>query len=410
MNQRVLVMITSPVGPRLDGVARYARGHGWHLMIQDRLGPEHPFDWPCDGVVATIRRDPRAFAFLRSLVRRGVPVVDLTCDRPAFAVPRVTTDHAAVGRLAAAHFAERGFRNRVFFSVGWGHVQDLRWRGLSEESPAERWSLALERPGAARGGARALARWLEARLAAAPRPLAALTYSQADAAILLAAAGRLGVAVPDELAILSGDDDPLLLENQPVPISAVDTDLGRSAFEAAALLDRLMRGDPPPRRPGLVAPRGIVQRRSTDATVAADPLVRAALAWTAGHLPGRFGAAQLASALGVSRGTLDRRFAAELGRAAGAEIRRQRLALARRLLRETARPVAEIARAAGFSSAAYFCTAFQAETGATPAAWRRANGSGYLTRISVPREPTRRAPMASGIAVSAVHEATSVQA
>ena len=50
----------------------------------------------------------------------------------------------------------------------------------------------------------------------------------------------------------------------------------------------------------------------------------------------------------------------------GAEIRRQRLALARRLLRETARPVAEIARDAGFSSAAYFCTAFQAETGATP--------------------------------------------
>lgn len=139
-------------------------------MIQDRLGPEHPFDWPCDGVVATVRRDPRAFAFLRSLVRRGVPVVDLTGDRPAFAVPRVTTDHGAVGRLAAAHFAERGFRNRVFFSVGWGHVQDLRWRGLSEESPAERWSLALERPGAARGGARALARWLEARLAAAPRP------------------------------------------------------------------------------------------------------------------------------------------------------------------------------------------------------------------------------------------------
>ena len=39
MEQRnVLVMISPMSGPRLAGVARYAKEHGLHLMGQDRLG------------------------------------------------------------------------------------------------------------------------------------------------------------------------------------------------------------------------------------------------------------------------------------------------------------------------------------------------------------------------------------
>jgi len=80
--KNVLVMVSPMSVTRVEGIARFAREHDWNLMIQDRLGPEHPFDWDGDGVVATIRRDPHSSAFLRSLMRRGVPVVDLTCDRP----------------------------------------------------------------------------------------------------------------------------------------------------------------------------------------------------------------------------------------------------------------------------------------------------------------------------------------
>ena len=371
MNKRVLVMVNSALAPRLDGVARCARERGWHLMIQDRLGQEHPFDWSGDGVVATIRREPRAFAFLRHLMRRGVPVVDLTCDRPALAVPRVMTDHAAVGRMAAAHFAELNYRRRVFFSFGWGHVQSLRWRGLSGSAPAERWCFARDVTGTRRNDGAAVDRWLDARLRSAPGPVAALTYSQADAARLLAAAERIGAAVPESLAILSGDDDPVLLENQPVPISAVDTNIVRSAYEASVLLDRLMHGEMPPPGPVLVPPRGIVQRRSTDALAVSDPLVRRALAVAADRLSGPFGAPQLAAAIGVSRGTLDRRFVAELGRTADAELSRRRLAVARRLLRETDDPVSSVAKAAGFSSPAYLCTVFRADSGLSPLAFRR---------------------------------------
>ena len=96
----VLAMISSPVASRIDGVSRFAREHGWHLMFQDRLGFAHPFDWEGDGVVATIRGDKREMAFLRHLAEQGIPIVDLTFDEPDFPCSRVSCDHVAAGRLA----------------------------------------------------------------------------------------------------------------------------------------------------------------------------------------------------------------------------------------------------------------------------------------------------------------------
>ena len=71
-------MISSPVSSRMDGVSRFAREHGWHLMFQDRLGLSHPFDWIGDGVIATIRGDKRELAFLHHLAKLGVKLTVLT--------------------------------------------------------------------------------------------------------------------------------------------------------------------------------------------------------------------------------------------------------------------------------------------------------------------------------------------
>ena len=82
-------MLSSPLASRMAGVSRFAREHGWHLMFQDRMGFAHPFDWMGDGVVATVRRERRSLTYLRHLARRGVPIVDLTCDVPRFPCARV---------------------------------------------------------------------------------------------------------------------------------------------------------------------------------------------------------------------------------------------------------------------------------------------------------------------------------
>ena len=369
MKRKVLVMISPVSAARMAGVARYAREHNWHLMIQDRLG-HRPLAWSGDGVVAALRSDATSVATILKLKKRGIPVVDITMSRPDIRIPRVTSDHAEIGRMAAKHFAERNFRNIVWFSTGWGNVHALRYGGLVEKTPAGRWIVEEALPKARQNEWPAFLRYIEKQLKEAPKPLAALTYDEADAARLLDAAERVGVSVPEELAILSIGNDPIICENQSVPLSSIDQNLELGGYEAAALLDRLMNGGKPPTSTKLIPPNGICLRRSTDIIASSDPLVKKTLDYIAENLSKPFGAAQIAESLGVSRNMLDKRFHADLNRSIGAEIMRQRIAMAKLLLRNSGKTVAEIAKCTGFCTPSHLANTFRDSTGETPRHYR----------------------------------------
>jgi LacI family transcriptional regulator len=371
-------MVTPVSGPRLTGIARYAKEHGWNLMVQDRLGYQSIF-WHGDGVLATVRPDEMAVRRVQSFRRMGTPVVDLTIDRPDIRLPRVTSDHAALGRLAAEHFAARDFQNTAWFSLGFTHVHALRIQGLTEEcrrlGMAEplRWVYSeMESPKSLPNWS-TFARIIARRIAEAPHPLAILTYDESDGARLLAVCREAGVSVPEEVAILSIGNDPILCENQPVTLSSIDQNLDRGGYEAAALLDRLMDGRPAPSQPILVPPVGIVTRRSTDTRAVSDPVLRRALGLIAENLARPYGAEQIADALGLPRFKVDRLFSGVLGRTVGEEIRRQRLAQVKLLLASTNDTLASIARQTGFCHASYLSNTFRREVGMTPRAWRKRN-------------------------------------
>ena len=365
--RNVLAMISPMSSERVRGIARYAKEHGWNLMLQDRLG-HTPLAWNGDGILATLRPDPATFLQIEKLMRRGIPLVDLTVSRPDVDVPRVVSDHAEIGRLAAEHFAEREFRHVAWFSSGWGNVHHLRYEGF-----AAAWGGAVPR-WVVRSRHRVtdwpkFVNWIGSLLADTPRPLAVLTYDEADAARLLYAAHELGVTVPEELAILSIGNNPLICENQSVPLSSVDQNLEAGGYQAAALLDRLMNGPAPHggRHPvELIPPRGIVTRRSTDVIAVGDALVRAALLHVAGHLAEPVGAPQVAEALGVRRAELDRRFRSVLNRSVGEEVRRQRLLRAKRLLEESRLSIAEIAAQTGYCTPSHLTNAFKGAYGLSP--------------------------------------------
>ena len=377
MRQRnVLVMISPASGSRLAGVAHYAKEHGWNLMVQDRLGYQPPV-WRGDGMLVTLRTDAATADLVKRVRRNGMPVVDLTVNRPDIRLPRVTSDHAAIGRLAAEHFAARDFRHAAWFSLGWTHVHTLRFdalaatcRRLGMDAPLK-WTYTDMAPAAHLGNWRTFARTLGARLVSAPKPLAVLTYDEADAVRLLAVCQEQSISVPEEVAILSIGNDPILCENQSVTLSSIDQNLERGGYEAAALLDRLMDGKAPPRTSLLVPPAGIVARQSTDTRAVADPTLRHALELLGANLARPYGADQLAAALGLPRFKVDRLFASGLGRSVGDELLRQRLARVKLLLKRPELTVASIARQTGFCHAAYLTNTFKRAFGITPRAWRK---------------------------------------
>ena len=188
---------------------------------------------------------------------------------------------------------------------------------------------------------------------------------------LLAVCREQSISVPEEVAILSIGNDPILCENQSVTLSSIDQNLERGGYEAAALLDRLMDGKAPPRTPVLVPPAGSVTRQSTDTRAVADPTLRHALELVGANLARPYGAAQLAASLGLPRFKVDRLFASGLGRSVGDELLRQRLARVKLLLKRPELTVASIARQTGFCHAAYLTNTFKRAFGITPRAWRK---------------------------------------
>ena len=392
--KNVLAMVSPMSAERVSGIARYAKEHGWNLMIQDRLG-HHPLAWNGDGIIATLRSDPATFKSIATLMRRGIPLVDLTVSRPDVKVPRVTSDHAEIGRLAARHFAEREFKHLAWFSTAWSNVHQLRYGGFAEgQSPRPlKWVVAEELPTRRQGDWAAFVKWIDEKFASAGKPLAVLAYDETDAARLLYAVRELGVSVPEEMAILSIGNNPLVCENQSVPLSSIDQNLERGGYEAAALLDRLMSQqashhsieqsnnrsieqsnnrsiEQSNNRTILIPPAGIVTRRSTDVIAVADATVRQALKFIDENLGKAIGSPQIADALGIRRPELDALFRAQLARSVGEEIRRQRFARTKLLLETTDLPVSKIALATGYCTPSHLTNAFRAAFGCTPKAWR----------------------------------------
>ena len=378
MKQRNILLVIQPAYPeRISGIARFARSHGWHLTLVDRLA-RFPRGWRGDGALVTLRGNAKTNRFVRGLVRDGIPVVDLTFNHPEIGLPRVSGDHEAFGRLARQHFESLNFRHFAWFSTGWSHVHELRCGGFS---PDDRWVLGDLVAEDEIDNWRLFIKVIGRKLQSAPKPLAVLTYDDADAAKVLSAALEAGLRVPEDVAIMGIGNDAVICENQAVPLSSVDHDLERNGYEGAALLNRLMgtRARYPARlsitqsnnRTILLPPRGIVIRKSTDTLAADDPLLAAALKEISRRLSTSFGVTEIAEALEVPRARLDRLFAEKFARSVGKEIVRQRIERAKKLLTSTDKPMKEIASLCGYCNAGYFTNAFHAETGHTPKEWRR---------------------------------------
>ena len=357
--KKVLVMITPISYLRIGGVSRFAKDHDWVLTIHDRLGGLPP-STDYDGILVTLRADEKTVGYVRKMTRRGIPAVDLTIQHPRLRLPRVVSDHRRIGVLAGEHFKERGFRNVAWFSSGWTHVHALRFGGLSDSLGAvpHKWVSSKDAE-------------IASLLSAMKKPTAVLAYDETDAVRLLHLCLATGISVPDDIAILSIGDDPLVTDNQPVPISCIRQNLSRGGYAAAALLDRLMGGGKQPDRPFLIQPEGITVRRSTDTVADDDPLIRRALLYIRDNLSRSFGAEQIANALGESRSRLDKKVAARFGKSLGKVILDARLAEAQRLLLKSDLNIDGIAARTGFCASNYLIKKFKAATGLTPFVWRR---------------------------------------
>ena len=214
-------------------------------------------------------------------------------------------------------------------------------------------------------------RWLVKTISQLPKPLGVMVTADDQALRLLRACDEADLSVPEEVAVLGCDNDPLICDNAPVPLSSVDNDWEGLGYEGAKLLDGLMDGKRAPREPILIAPKGVVMRMSTNIMAVPDANAARALRfiWEKHQQP--IGTREVAEASGLSRRALERSFRKHIGCSVGEEILKCRIEHAKKLLLETDLKAHEVAEQAGFSGIVHFSQAFNRITGIRPSYFRR---------------------------------------
>ncbi len=370
-HHHVLLLTRTNVPQRIQGINRLAGECGWTVRYESVGSP--PTDWHGDGVLVMMDGSPNLVRFISRLRRQGIPVVDLVEECPRMTLPRVTGDDLEIGRVAAQSFNALGFRHAAFFSA-WPRTPShtLRSTGFRSAWRGDSFASWLFTPSdEAQDSEAELDAWLDERLSAAPKPLALFAWHDRDATHILRACQRIRLRVPQDVALIGVDNDLSICEHQSVKLSSVAHNLQRIGYTGAAMLERLMSGGKLNESRVAIKPLGLIARDSTNPIALVAPDLQPILRHIAANLDRPLGAAQIAEDLHLSRLRLDRLFRAKLGRSVGAEIARQRLERAQKLLRETSLPLAAIAAQCGHCDAGFLIRTFKKAFGLTPNQWRQ---------------------------------------
>nr|WP_232478812.1 AraC family transcriptional regulator [Roseomonas rosulenta] len=108
------------------------------------------------------------------------------------------------------------------------------------------------------------------------------------------------------------------------------------------------------------------------------------------HMAGPITVAQLAGIARLSPAHFSRAFRGSFGMSPGSFIQHRRVEAAKRMLRETSTPLAEIAYVCGLCDQAHLSRVFKRAEGTSPMRWRRAHSAG-LGETACPGGAARRA-------------------
>jgi LacI family transcriptional regulator len=359
----------------ITGIAEYLSGTRtqWDLFLEEdfRLRLSGIEQWQGDGIIADFD-DPSVAA---TLAAGRVPLVAVggsyenPADYPA-SVPYVATDNYKIVKLAYEHLIGAGLRNFALFSLPEAGVN--RWAQEREKAFATlMWRDQME-PAVFRGQSTRAQTWDEAVreqvawLRSLPKPVGIVAVTDARARQLLQACTLAGIAVPEQVALIGIDNDPLARILTRIPMSSVIQGAQEIGRTAAHLLDRMLHGVRLAETRILVPPVGINALASSRHEAAWHPNVMRARHFIRLYACQGIKTDQVADYVGISRSLLESQFRQELGYSVHDDILRFRLDTAIAILEKGDCKLAEVALKCGFTSSQYMHSVFKRELGCSP--------------------------------------------
>lgn len=353
----------------IAGIYRYARRRAWQIQCFETV--------PEPAELRTLLETWKPLGCLVSVALVGkrrpdfgdVPTVYL--GRLDGRVLKVEHDARATAQSAVDELARCQPRAWGFF----GPAERMRWSSLRRKFYCE----AVR----ARGGSvRAFAyrdrdarsapeqERLERYLKSLAKPAAVFIAADYLAGIVIDTARRIGLRIPDDLSLVSVDNDTQICENLVPSLTSVEPNFEIGGYAMGELLDRRL-ANPSLRSETLTyGPLQTVRRASSRPRFGSYRLNQAQ-EYIRKHVTEGIRVGDVAAYLGCQRRTLERMFRAETGASVLEAITDARLEAVKALLRNRQNLLSGIAARVGFSSEPYVKALFRQRTGLTMSAWRK---------------------------------------
>ncbi len=337
-------------------------------------------DGSLDGIVAFA---PNA-ADMEAMIPTGFPSVILPVDERIQGRCGIVEESGVVGKMAAEHFLQRGFKQFAFLGLDhmyWsrtrqegfvGHLEKAGFSANVHNFPIQASSLLWE----------VEHRRMTDCLQLLPKPVGLMACNDDMAQQIIEANKVVGAHIPDEIAILGVDNDEMICELNHPPLSSIEMNFEKVGFELAFQLDRQMRGEEVTQQEIFSRPTFIHARQSTDILAVEDPIVAEAIRFIRNHVSSVVSVQDVVVGISTSRRLLERRFRQAIGVSIYQEIQRIHIERARRMLAETNWHLSDIASRCGFSNQVHFGVAFKRQTALTPEQYRR-----RAQKMTLPRVP-----------------------
>lgn len=359
---------------RLAGIYRYAAKAGWNVQIAEygltsipirrELGFWHPDGCIVEGIV---------------MERGGAKVGDfgdtpvVFCDANRELMPQsyfgVEHDSEATAMLAAKELLSLGFDNYAF--VGnirprdWSVVRQKVFERVVADAGKSFYAFATKNNRSTEMFFRRIRPWLREL----PKPCGIMAANDISGDLVLQACRMERIAVPEEISVVSIDNDELVCDHTTPRLTSVMPDFELSGFLAAKMLDEVMSGRTSPHIVKFSATH-VVRRESAIGLSRRDDAIQRAVERVRLSACDGLTPAEVCRGIGGSRRHAESRFRKATGQSIGEAIAEARIARAKALLLKRGIPIDTIFSECGYESSVSMRRAFRNATGVSMREWR----------------------------------------
>jgi len=311
----------------------------------------------------------------KEMLESGIPIVSLAVKNIVPGVVNVIGDVMKSGPMAAEYLLQCGLRNFAFCGIGrfyWseGRMQSFRDRikkaGFETHIFIEPESLYFS---TWKKTQVALSKWL----CDLPKPIGIMTCADDCSQHVVEACKINNIKIPEEISIIGVDNDDLVCLFCNPTLSSIALNFGRAGYEAASVLDKMMKRKKTTNQDIMVYTDRVVERQSTNILTIESQDVVSAIHFIQDNAKFPIQVSDVVNATSLSRRNLEMKFLKHCGCSINSKIQHYRILLICQMLTKTDMTISQIALEIGFSNISHLSRYFLKAMGVSPSDYRKNN-------------------------------------